>query len=215
MHVVITGTGRTATKWLAAMIEQSTTARVAHEPIGRRGSAGIRAWRDGHEAVITSVCVDSYARHLVGPINDALKPRWLFLIRPIMPLLRSAYARPNARARFEHWKDPTQVLRVIAAEILGGIEASLAEFEGIGVEPDVWGFADYTTERGLRALIESVGLRIDGPIDVRRPINVGDPKLRPPTRSLRAVTPHVRQLLAAFPRTSHAYAKAAERLASR
>lgn len=172
---VITGYGRTATKWLAMMLDQHPDAAVQHEPFKLHGD-----WKDKFEkwleidAPVVGM-VNSYARFYLRDMGNYRSiDTWAFVWREPCSLVRSV--TPRRCSEFENRFPWQERVRMVSRMVFGDLEIMLDKCKYCGIEGIHWGLEEYTTLSGFIKLSKQVGLEWgwDSP-----------PKLLPPQNTAR------------------------------
>lgn len=201
-YFILTGQGRTATKWLADMLNKGTNAHVTHEPF--RPTTWPKAFNEWINIKTNAKiigCANSYARHWISEIDIEIKPTWVMLWREPLSHVKSAWQR--TQRNFWH------VVHALFAEL----EATLIEAENNNIPISHWYFNHYTTKDGLIMLADHLGVKFDGNIKLLPPGNVAiDPIPRPPTQNWSTLMhEHVFKYMSNLPHVRKSYKQARKR----
>jgi hypothetical protein len=174
-YFILTGSGRTGTRFLTKHLNNSDVAEVRHDeflPINHEKA--FARWRAAEAPVIGAV--SGTARYYLKEIYEEFRPKIVFLWREPVALVRS-HAEMQIQAmrpkRDEHecieWpfphESPSLYLRRLASIIFGDLESALSLCTSYEI-PFYHAFMDkYTTREGLIEMARFLGFDID-PQDV-------------------------------------------------
>ncbi len=145
-YMVVTGTGRIATAWLASMLDQHPDCRCEWEPFDKSTwPAGFEQWARPDAPLVAMI--SPIARDYVPEIEARCKPLWVFGWRPVYETLWST-ARRHCRLD----------LPDLAAWLYGGVERALAFLSTERADVHNWRWDYYTTPKGFAALTRLAGL---------------------------------------------------------
>jgi len=152
--MIVSGTGRCGTAWLAQALNDGTDAVVEHEAANvERWPGGWQRWMALDAPVVGNV--DGSARYRFFALDADLPEdtQWLFLLREPLAWVRSLATRYKDRY-------PKPTLMGAAAFIFGGCEVALFELSRLGIKPDPWMMEHVVTPEGFGALCAALDLEI-------------------------------------------------------
>lgn len=158
-YYIITGPGCCGTHWAALTLSQFDEVKVRHDwlsLIDLREHLQQLPKIDSPIVVVSS----NLARYSIPQIHSALEPRWAFLWRDPLELVKSYAARAiaaNERGRFA-LLPPDLILLNIAQDLFSSLEIALRTLEWMRIPVSHFHLKGITTPEGFQELAEWVGV---------------------------------------------------------
>lgn len=157
---IVTGHGRSATKWLAFILNKNLHAEVSHEFFKhRRAAEDIGKWFNREKAPVMGM-VNGHALHFIPAIIEEAdkhktEVQWATVWRDPVDLVISVWRRWIGGGIY-----PTDQIdaQTAASKVAVGLEGSLVSFKMFSVKLSYWHMDYYTTDEGVNKMASYLGI---------------------------------------------------------